>query len=81
MVIIKYYNPCERLDLDKLLKIQGQNRNKVIWCVDFNAHSTVWRGLHTDSNGKVIEVLMDEWELVCMNDGRVEMNVSSLSWS
>lgn len=30
----------------------------------------VWGGLHKDSNGKVIEDLMDERDLVYMNDGR-----------
>lgn len=41
MVIFNYYNPCKRLDLDSLLRIQGQDRNKVVWCADFNAHSTM----------------------------------------
>lgn len=70
VVIINYYNPCKRLDLDSLLRIQGQNRHKVVWCADFNAHSTIWGDPITDSNGKVIEDLMEERDLVCMNDGR-----------
>ena len=70
VVIINYYNPCKRLVLDSLVRIKGQDRNKVIWCADFNAHNTVWGGLQTDTNGQVIEDLMDERDLVCVNDGR-----------
>lgn len=74
VVIINYYKPCKRLDLDSLLRIQGQDRNKVIWSADFNAQSAVWGvggggwGLKTDLNGQVIEDLMDERDLVCMNE-------------
>ncbi len=70
IVIINYYNPCKNLELNNLLTIQGQNKNKVVWCADFNVHSTVWGGCHTDLNGRVIEELMEDRNLVCMNDGR-----------
>ena len=70
VVISNYYNPCKRLVLDSLVRIKGQDRNKVIWCADFNAHNTVWGGLQTDTNGQVIEDLMDGRDLVCVNDGR-----------
>ncbi len=58
------------MELNNLLTIQGQDKNKVVWCADFNAHSTVWGGCHTDLNGRVIEELMEDRNLVCMNDGR-----------
>lgn len=68
--LVNYYNPCKKLDLDKLLGILGQDGQKVIWCADFNAYSSVWGGRHTDANGRVIEELMEEKELVCLNNGR-----------
>lgn len=40
----------------------------MIWCGDFNAHSTLW-GVKNDGNGDVILEFMDEEELVCLNDG------------
>ena len=40
----------------------------MIWCGDFNAHSTVW-GFKDDSNGRIIEEFMEERGLVCLNDG------------
>jgi len=40
--IINYYNPCKRLDLNNLLRIGGQDGSKIIWCADFNAHSSIW---------------------------------------
>ncbi len=39
-------------------------------CGDFNAHSTSWGGKRTDANGEVIEELLDEKNMVCLNDGR-----------
>lgn len=70
LVVINYYNPCRRLELDKLLEVQGQDRCRVIWCGDFNSHNSLWGGGHTDINGQKVETLLDERELVCLNDGR-----------
>lgn len=68
--VISYYNPCKRLLIDNLLSIQGQDRQKVIWCADCNAHSSMWGwGVQTEANGKIIEEMMDERELVSLNDG------------
>ncbi|KAL2088359.1 hypothetical protein ACEWY4_015258 [Coilia grayii] len=42
----------------------------VVWAGDFNAHSTLWGGKSTDNNGRIIEDLLSERNLVCLNDGR-----------
>ena len=44
VVIIYYYNPCKPLELNELEEVEGQDRNNVIWCGDFNAHNTLWGG-------------------------------------
>ena len=67
---VNYYNPCQRLENDKIVRIKGIERHKIIWCADFNAHNTMWGGNHTDTNGKVIEEIMEDKNLVCLNDGR-----------
>lgn len=36
--------------------------------VDFNAHNSLWGSDHTDSNGVMIEELMDSRRLFCLND-------------
>lgn len=54
VVIINYYNPCKRLDLDKILRIHRQNRNKVVWCADSIAYSAVLGSCHQDLNRKAI---------------------------
>lgn len=41
---------------------------KVIWCGDFNAHSSLW-GNSNDRNGAIIEELMETKNYVCLNDG------------
>lgn len=49
----------------------------MFWCGDFNSHSTVWGSDRTDVNGLVIEELLNEKRLVCLNDGsytRINVN-------
>lgn len=64
--MINFYNPANKLisvdELDTYLK------GKVIWCGDFNAHSTLW-GNGNDRNGAVIEEVMEMKNFVCLNDG------------
>lgn len=64
--VINFYNPGNRLlnmeELDTHLE------GKVIWCGDFNAHSTLW-GKSNDRNGAIIEELMETKNYVCLNDG------------
>lgn len=69
IMIIKYYNPCRKLDMDKLSQIKGVDDNKVVMCGDFNAHGTLWGGKRTDANVEVIEEL-DGKNMVCPNNGR-----------
>ncbi|XDV52299.1 hypothetical protein PO909_021042 [Leuciscus waleckii] len=69
-VIINYYNPCRKLELGQITQIVGLDGNKVVVCGDFNAHSTLWGGVRTDANGEVIEELLEERNMVCLNDGR-----------
>lgn len=69
MVIVNFYNPCKRMELLPLGNVEGQNRRRVMWCGDFNPHSTLWGGSWTDVNGTVLEELLDEKGLVSLNDG------------
>lgn len=70
VVIIHFYNPCRRLDLELMEEVEGQDRQKVMLCGDFNGHSPLWGGKKLDKNGQVIEELLDLEGLVCLNDGR-----------
>lgn len=70
MVILNYCNPCKTLEFDRLLEVQLQDRHRVKSCGDLNAHNIVWGGRHLDVNGQVVEALLEEKELVCLNDGR-----------
>lgn len=81
-VIINFYNPCKRLTLESMEGIKGINEDRVVWCGDFNAHSTLWGGLKTDNNGRVIEEVMERKNLVCINDGsytRMDLNSGNRS--
>jgi len=69
-VIINYYTPCRKLELGQITQIIGLGGNKLVVCGDFNAHSTLWGGIRTDATGEVIEELLEERNMVCLNDGR-----------
>ena len=80
--IINFYNPCDRLSKDKLENIGGKGSNKVVWCGDFNAHNTLWGSTNTDSNGLIVEDMLDWGGLVCINDGgytRVDLSQGKYS--
>lgn len=66
--IPKVYNPCRQLVFGHLKEIWEESKRKLIWCGYFNAHSTLW-GVKDGINGGVIEELIAEKELVCLNDG------------
>ena len=66
--VINFYNPCKQLETSRLEEIWKDLEGKIIWCGDFNAHSTLW-GDKDDVNGSVLERFLEEEELVCLNDG------------
>ena len=67
--VINYYNTSNRLELNKLKEVEGQSRNNVIWCGDFNAHTTCCGGVRGwIVMAKELEEMLDE-DLVCLNDG------------
>lgn len=66
--IINFYNPCQQLLLNQLEEIWEGTKGRVLWCGDFNAHSTLW-GDKNDCNGDIILEFMDGEDLVCLNDG------------
>lgn len=75
--LINFYNPCKKLSIDRLNEMAGSVYRKEIWCGDFNAHNSLWGSNHTDSNGNIVEELMEERVLICLNDGqgtRIDVN-------
>lgn len=35
LVVVNYYRPCLKLELNKLEEIEGQDRTSIVWCGDF----------------------------------------------
>lgn len=78
LVIINYYNPCKRLELNRLEGMKGLDKGNVL-CGDINAPNELWGSDRNDNNGQVIEELVDERNLVCLNDGnttRVDLSTN-----
>lgn len=44
------------------------DNHSLVWCGDFNGHSTLWGSEINYFNGNVIENLLDGNYLVCEND-------------
>lgn len=60
LTIINYYNSCKSLNHDTLNRVGEQLHGKVLWCGDFNAHSTLGGSRYTDASGSYIEDIIDE---------------------
>ena len=58
--IINLYNPCKNLTTDIFKEIAGNKHRKEVWCGDFNAHNSLWGSNHTDSNGNIVEEMLEE---------------------
>lgn len=72
IVIVNLYNPPNiKLKASNLNEIIKQIGTKYMLIGDFNAQSPRW-GSHTRNfNGKVIDEMLDEKELIVLNDGTV----------
>lgn len=83
IVIVRYYNPCKRMELNKLGKIKGQKGSGIVWCGDFKTHNNLWGSERTDVNGQVIEALLDERTWICLNGNssitRIDINTGKES--
>lgn len=67
--IVNFYNPCLAIVREVLEELCEAGRGALIFCGDFNAHNTLWGGARTDDNGNVVEDFLDDFGLVCLNDG------------
>ena len=68
LAIINFYNPCRKLGIKKLEEMEGKSNGNTVWCGDFNAHNTLWGSEKNDSNGEIVEEMLDGQNLVCVND-------------
>ena len=67
MKMVNFYNPRKNFSLELLEELAVNLDGKLIYCGDFNAHSTLWDN-YNDGNGEVIEKLMEIKNPVCLND-------------
>ena len=82
IVIINFYNPCQKIDKNILLQIIKRYTCRIIMCGDFNGHNILWGSKTTDQNGRIIEEIINESGLVILNDGmgtRLDPHTGKLS--
>lgn len=68
LTVINYYNPCKAITHD-LMRSINKGGQREIWCGDFNAHNSLWGSKYTDLNGEVLEEMINDRMLVCLNNG------------
>ena len=67
--IVNCYNPSTQLSSEVFGRIFDKISSEVIICGDFNGHNPLWGSNKLDSNGKILEDVLDMHNLVCLNDG------------
>ena len=63
-----YLPPSLNYTLGDLLALVNQLPSPVVFCGDFNAHSSLWGVQALDTKGKVVEDLLVDTDLVLLND-------------
>ena len=83
ITILNYYNPCKKLNKDILDRIFSQVTSENYSLVgDFNAHNPLWGSDNLDSNGKLVERALEEYNSVILNDGsgtRIDTHTGKIS--
>ena len=59
VTVIHFYNPCNQLTVSDFDETMERVRWPVVWAGDFNAHNPLWGSERRDSNGAVIEKMLD----------------------
>lgn len=80
--LINFYNSCGNLKNEIFREIAGKVIRRDIWCGDFSAHYRLWGSHHSDSNGNLVEEMMEERSLVCLDDTqgtRINVNRGTVS--
>lgn len=80
--VMNMYNPCKDLDKEEIVNIIDHMRGGKIICGDFNSHNTLWGSKINDRNGRVIEEIIEDLNLVVLNSGegtRYDVNTGKSS--
>ena len=67
--IFNFYNPCKKIELADLKAMVGNIPGKMLILGDFNSHNNLWGSNKLDSNGKTVELFIEESDLALLNDG------------
>lgn len=61
MNFVYFYNSYVRLNIIDLENIMGQVGATVVWVGDFQTHNPLWGRKMRDSDGNIMEELIDIW--------------------
>ena len=60
--------PQDTIREEDIRELMDQLPTPIIMMGDFNAHNTVWGGDKTSARGKLIEKIIDDYNLLCLNN-------------
>ena len=63
-----YLPPQDTIREEDIRELMNQLPTPIIMMGDFNAHNTVWGGDKTSARGKLIEKIIDDYDLLCLNN-------------
>lgn len=80
--VLNVYNTSDHINMEVFEKLFQGIDDKMIVCGDFNAHNTLWGSIKNDKNGRLVEDMLEDYDLVCLNDGtgtRIDRRTGRLS--
>ena len=80
--IVNIYNPGLPIEKDEVSNILKNLNDNVIICGDLNGHNALWGSKKNDANGNVIIDIINDFNLVCLNDGsgtRIDRSTGKMS--
>ncbi len=76
-----YLPPHESLDTNTIQTILNKLPTPVILVGDFNAHNTLWGSWHINQRGRVLEDIIEQYDLTILNTEPTHYNCSYRTWS
>lgn len=69
MTIVNLYLPDQSWTEPEIRNLMEQITAPMLICGDFNCHNTLWGSNNSDQKGEILEDIMADFNMICMNNG------------
>ena len=80
--IVNIYNPGMAIEKEEMSGILMNLNGDIVICGDLDGHNSLWGSGKNDANGNVIIEIINDFNLVCLNDGsgtRIDKSTGKMS--